>query len=230
MWKCFLHIPHSFNPNDFLVIQTEGVGRTKDEASEQACLRALAILFLRNPDGKNIVLHAAQWSTTIVKLKEEIHQVLQQQVPQPRQDHRFTAAIHRILHECGGEFIPESLSLQLRNELTEHLPGGELASLKDIIEAHPEFSIFPCITSPDKHVITLNHDLFTSVDSFTFSEPAGIQTVAAVHTQRSDAAAPGFASANEKPPPPPPGIPSVSAIIPPGPPPFIPPPPGLSLP
>ena len=60
-WKCSLHLPNSFTPAD-------GEGATQDEASENTCRKALAMLLLQSPSQvvlrplRRAYLAAAPWA------------------------------------------------------------------------------------------------------------------------------------------------------------------------
>ena len=59
-WLCSVHLPNSFQPGDGLELTTEGQGKTKDEASENACRKAMAHLLMRDPS--KVILRPAHWA------------------------------------------------------------------------------------------------------------------------------------------------------------------------
>ena len=52
-WRCTLTLPNSFAPGDGRRLVAIGESATKEEASELACLRAVASLVIENPGAGN---------------------------------------------------------------------------------------------------------------------------------------------------------------------------------
>ena len=67
-WRCSLDLPNSFTPTDGRRLQTEGYATTKDEASELACRRAVALLLMMEPS--QVVLRPAHWQISPSALLE----------------------------------------------------------------------------------------------------------------------------------------------------------------
>ena len=164
-WRCSLDLPNSFTPTDGRRLQTEGYATTKDEASELACRRAVALLLMMEPS--QVILRPAHWRISPSALLEglpfthTVHQALPVHVA-PRslqagvEAGRLTAAevndrVAALLRWCltahGGSFDPSRISrAALRQQLGEEavysqlnkllLPGG----LRPFVESHPEFS------------------------------------------------------------------------------------------
>ena len=164
-WRCSLNLPNSFTPTDGRRLQTEGYATTKDEASELACRRAVALLLMMEPS--QVVLRPAHWRISPSALLEglpgthTVHQALPVHVA-PRslqagvEAGRLTAAevndrVAALLRWCltahGGSFDPSRISrAALGQQLGEEavysqlnkllLPGG----LRPFVESHPEFS------------------------------------------------------------------------------------------
>ena len=164
-WRCSLDLPNSFTPTDGRRLQTEGYATTKDEASELACRRAVALLLMMEPS--QVVLRPKHWRISPSTLLEglpctdTVHQALPVHVA-PRslqagvEAGRLTAAevndrVAALLRWCltahGGSFDPSRISrAALGQQLGEEavysqlnkllLPGG----LRPFVESHPEFS------------------------------------------------------------------------------------------
>ena len=164
-WRCSLDLPNSFTPTDGRRLQTEGYATTKNEASELACRRAVALLLMMEPS--QVVLRPAHWRISPSALLEglpcthTVHQALPVHVA-PRslqagvEAGRLTAAevndrVAALLRWCltahGGSFDPSRISrAALGQQLGEEavysqlnkllLPGG----LRPFVESHPEFS------------------------------------------------------------------------------------------
>ena len=164
-WRCSLDLPNSFTPTDGRRLQTEGYATTKDEASELACRRAVALLLMMEPS--QVVLRPAHWRISPSALLEglpgthTVHQALPVHVA-PRslqagvEAGRLTAAevndrVVALLRWCltahGGSFDPSRISrAALGQQPGEEavysqlnkllLPGG----LRPFVESHPEFS------------------------------------------------------------------------------------------
>ena len=164
-WRCSLDLPNSFTPTDGRRLQTEGYATTKDEASELACRRAVALLLMMEPS--QVVLRPAHWRISPSALLEglpythTVHQALPVHVaPRSRQagvetgrltaaevNDRVAALLRRCLTAHGGSFDPSRISrAALGQQLGEEavysqlnkllLPGG----LRPFVESHPEFS------------------------------------------------------------------------------------------
>ncbi|CAK0883674.1 unnamed protein product, partial [Prorocentrum cordatum] len=61
-WRCTLTLPSSFAPGDGRRLVAIGESETKNEASELACLRAVASLVIKNPG--QVVLRPVHWKVT----------------------------------------------------------------------------------------------------------------------------------------------------------------------
>ena len=164
-WRCSLDLPNSFTPTDGRRLQTEGYATTKDEASELACRRAVALLLMMEPS--QVVLRPAHWRISPSALLEglpcthTVHQALPVHVaPRSLQagveagrltaaevNDRVAALLRRCLTAHGGSFDPSRISrAALGQQLGEEavysqlnkllLPGG----LRPFVESHPEFS------------------------------------------------------------------------------------------
>ena len=162
VWECTLDVPHSFARGDGLRVQTNGQGASKDEASEVACLRAVAHLISARPS--QFLLRPKHWAVSPEDLLAHLpgadagHQALPVHIPArlrdagdeattPDADARMVALVRWCLDAHGGEFDPSSISSKLMgltpgeervystfNKLL--MPGG----MKAFIESHPEFS------------------------------------------------------------------------------------------
>ena len=165
VWECTLDLPHSFAAGDGLRVQTNGQGASKDEASEVACLRAVAHLISASPS--QFLLRPKHWAVSPQELLAHLpgadagHQALPVHIPArlraageeattPDADARMVALVRRCLDAHGGEFDPSRISSKLMglhpdeervystfNKLL--VPGG----MKAFIESHPEFSWRP---------------------------------------------------------------------------------------
>ena len=62
-WECTVSLPHSFVNGDGLRLVTTGRGSSRDEASEVACLEAVATLIVQNPS--EFVLRPKHWHWTV---------------------------------------------------------------------------------------------------------------------------------------------------------------------
>ena len=164
-WRCSLDLPNSFTPTDGRRLQTEGYATTKDEASELACRRAVALLLMMEPS--QVVLRPAHWRISPSALLEGLpfthtaHQALPVHVaPRSLQagveagrlteaevNDRVVALLRSCLTAHGGSFDPSRISrAALGQQLGEEavysqlnkllLPGG----LRPFVESHPEFS------------------------------------------------------------------------------------------
>ena len=58
-WRCSLDLPHSFTPCDGRRLEVTGYGKTKKEASEVVCRRAMAVLLMTCPG--DVVLRPPHW-------------------------------------------------------------------------------------------------------------------------------------------------------------------------
>ena len=165
VWECTLDLPHSFAAGDGLSVQTSGQGASKDEASEVACLRAVAHLISARPS--RFLLRPKHWAVTPQELLAHLpgadagHQALPVHIPArlrdageeattPDADARMVALVRRCLDAHGGEFDPSRIS----SKLMGLDPGEERVystfnkllvpqGMKAFIESHPEFSWRP---------------------------------------------------------------------------------------
>jgi hypothetical protein len=62
-WRCHLWMPSTCEPNDGEILDVVGVARTKDEASENACRRAMAVALWKNPSV--VVLRPCHWQASV---------------------------------------------------------------------------------------------------------------------------------------------------------------------
>ena len=164
-WECWLDLPNSFANGDGLGFHTRGTGGSKDEASEDACLRAVAHLIRAEPS--EFLLRPKHWTVSPVELLAHLpgadagHQPLPVHIPArlqaageeattPDADARMVALLRKCLHAHGGEFDPSWISskrmgLQPDEERVYStfnkllVPGG----MKAFIKSHPEFSWRP---------------------------------------------------------------------------------------
>ena len=164
-WECALDLPNSFAIGDGLAVQTSGTGASKQEASEVACLRAVARLISANPSA--FVLRPTHWTVSPDELLTHLpgahagHQPLPVHIPArasasgeeaatPDAEARIVALLCECLDAHGGEFDPsrichkrmprrpdEERAYSSFNKLL--LPG----SMKAFIESHPEFAWRP---------------------------------------------------------------------------------------
>ena len=119
VWECTLDLPHSFAAGDGLRVQTNGQGASKDEASEVACLRAVAHLIRASPS--QFLLRPKHWAVSPQELLAHLpgadagHQALPVHIPArlrdageeattPDADARLVALVRRCLDAHGGEF------------------------------------------------------------------------------------------------------------------------------
>ena len=65
-WRCTLRMPNSCEPNDGLKLEVVGIGRTKDEASNNACRRAMAEILWTNAAA--VVLRPVHWLTPLEEI------------------------------------------------------------------------------------------------------------------------------------------------------------------
>ena len=160
-----MDLPNSFANGDGLVVQTSGTGASKQEASEVACLRAVARLISANPSA--FVLRPTHWTVSPDELLTHLpgahagHQPLPVHIPArasasgeeaatPDAEARIVALLCECLDAHGGEFDPsrichkrmprrpdEERAYSSFNKLL--LPG----SMKAFIESHPEFAWRP---------------------------------------------------------------------------------------
>ena len=164
-WQCILDLPHSFANGDGRRVVVHGEGKTKEDASEAACLHAVASLISANPS--EFLLRPKHWKVTPDTLLENlpgadaVHQALPVPVPArlrdagadaaiPDADARVADLVRQCLHAHGGEFDPAKIShkkmglepgdepvYSMLNKLL--VPG----SLKAFVAKHPEFSWKP---------------------------------------------------------------------------------------
>ena len=123
-WHCSLELPHSFAPGDNRVLQTEGSGPTKEEASEQACFHAVAALIATLLS--ECVLRPARWKISPDALLQGLpgcegqRQALPVHVPRrllnaaaesaaPDAEARVATLVRNCLTSHGGEFDPSRI-------------------------------------------------------------------------------------------------------------------------
>ena len=162
-WRCTLTLPNSFAPGDGRRVVVTGEGKSKDAASELACLRAVVSLISESP--KDFVLRPVRWTVSPDQLVANLpgsasgeHQALPVHTPArlrgageeagtPDADARIAELLHQCLNAHGGELDPSKIShkrMGLGPE-DEHVyekfnkllvPGG----LKAFVESHPDFT------------------------------------------------------------------------------------------
>ena len=164
-WQCTLDLPHSFANGDGIRLVTTGRGDTKDEASEIACLKAVATLVVQNPS--SFLLRPAHWAVSREELLEGLpgvgpgHQALPVHVPArlqeagaeagtPEADARLMELVSQCLETHWGEFDPSWISHKWAGrgqhdervyaEFNKLLPPG---GMKAFIQSHPEFDWRP---------------------------------------------------------------------------------------
>ena len=74
VWRCILRLPNSFHPTDGLEVLTEGVDADQSRASEQACVKAFAILLCLDPS--QVLLRPKHWMISIDELVAEVNGIL----------------------------------------------------------------------------------------------------------------------------------------------------------
>ena len=164
-WRCTLHMPNSFAAGDGRRLVTDGDGSTKDEASEVACLRAVASLVSTSPS--EFLFRPAHWDIPLDDLVAGLpgvgagHQALPVHTParsqdagaeasEPDADARVVDLVRRCLQAHGGEFDPSAIS----HRKMGRLPGDERVyaefnkllqpgGLNTFIQHHPEFDSKP---------------------------------------------------------------------------------------
>ena len=164
-WLCTLTLPNSFAAGDGRRVVVTGEGTSKNEASELACLRAVASLISESP--KDFLLRPGHWKVSPDQLVANLpgadagHQALPVHAPARLRgageeadtldaDARMVALLQQCLDAHGGEFDPSQIShskmglkpedervYQKFNKLL--VPGG----LKAFIESHAEFTWKP---------------------------------------------------------------------------------------
>ena len=120
-WRCSLDLPHSFTPCDGRRLEATGYGKTKDEASEVACRRVMAVLLMTCPG--DVVLRPAHWRISPSSLVEglpgtdTVHQALPVHVPPHSRESGVDAAgmtaaevNRRCLTAFDGSFDPAHIS------------------------------------------------------------------------------------------------------------------------
>ena len=163
--ECALELPNSFANGDGLVVQTSGTGASRQEASEVACLRAVARL-ISSAKPSEFVLRPKHWTVSPDELLVHLpgadlgHQPLPMHIPArasasgeeeaatPDADARIVALLRECLDAHGGEFDPswiwhkrmprrpdEERAYSSFNKLL--LPGSMKAFID---ESHPEFA------------------------------------------------------------------------------------------
>ena len=161
-WECRLDLPNSFADGDGLRCRTRGTGGRKDEASEDACFRAVAHLIRAEPS--KFLLRPRHWTVSLAALLDGLpgaaagQQPLPVHIPArlqgageeataPGAGARVAALLRACLWHHGGEVDPSWISHRrmgrrpdeerVYTELNRLLPPG---GLKAFVESHPEFS------------------------------------------------------------------------------------------
>ncbi|CAK0861983.1 unnamed protein product, partial [Prorocentrum cordatum] len=151
-WRCTLHMPNSFAAGDGRRLVTYGDGSTSDEASEVACLRAVASLVSISPS--EFLFRPAHWDIPLDDLVAGLSGVGTGHPALPASgldaDARVVDLVRRCLQAHGGEFGPSAISHKKMgrqpgdervyaefNKLLQ--PGG----LELFIQHHPEFDSKP---------------------------------------------------------------------------------------
>ena len=131
--QCTLTLPNSFAPEDGRRLEVTGEGRSKDAASELACLRAVVSLMSECPG--EFVLHPCHWDVPTYDLLANLpkadpasggHQALPVHTPArlqgageeadtPGAEARLVELVRRCLNAHGGKFDPSNIS---------HKPGS----------------------------------------------------------------------------------------------------------
>ncbi|CAK0905847.1 unnamed protein product [Prorocentrum cordatum] len=164
-WRCTLTLPNSFAAGDGRRVEVTGKGASKNEASEIACLRAVASLISESP--KDFLLRPGHWKVSPDQLVANLpgadagHQALPARAPSRLRGAgeeagtldagaRMVALLQQCLDAHGGEFDPSQISrnkmgFKPEDERVYHkfnrllVPGG----LKTFIESHPDFTWRP---------------------------------------------------------------------------------------
>ena len=164
-WRCILQLPNSFQPNDGRRLEAIGEGCSKDDASEDACRKAMAKLLYEDPS--NVVLRPKHWKLSPDELIASLpvsrgsHQALPVHISARQKNAGAQAAllseseradliadlIRLCLNTHGGEFDPSKICHQktllgpdeerVYSRLNRLLLPGEL---RDFIDLHPEFT------------------------------------------------------------------------------------------
>ena len=167
-WRCSLDLPNSFSPDDGQRLQARGYGATRDQSSEDACRRAMALLLLTR--ASDVVLQDAHWWISPESLLGglpgtiEVHQALPEHVPPPSRESgvdaagmtaaevndRVAALLRRCLTAFDGSFDPAHISL--KNLSARSWEYGlepvysqlnrllKRVELRTFVDNHPEFS------------------------------------------------------------------------------------------
>ena len=72
MIRCTIRLPNSFAPGDGKVLEITGLGKTQDNASEEACCGAMVSLLCAEPT--NVVLRPVHWSISTSELLTQFMQ------------------------------------------------------------------------------------------------------------------------------------------------------------
>ena len=164
-WRCTLTLPNSFAPGDGLRVVATGEGRSKTEASEMACLRAVVSLISESPS--DFLLRPAHWDVSPDELVANMpgadpasggHPALPvhtrggclareagEEADAPDADARLAALVRDCLNAHGGEFDPSWISHKQmgfapNEERAYHKFNRLLApgELKDFLERHAD--------------------------------------------------------------------------------------------
>jgi hypothetical protein len=162
MIRCTIRLPNSFAAGDGKVLEITGLGKTQENASEDACCGAMVLLLCAEPT--NVVLRHAHWSISTSELLAQFMQRFGQPllgIPhQPLAVHNSRASptvtidmddqkktIEEFLRKClqthGGEFDPSKISSKRYGSSTPWMVLDSLLNkgdLRSFVEQHPEFT------------------------------------------------------------------------------------------
>jgi hypothetical protein len=164
-WRCSLDLPHSFTPDDGRRLEATGYGKTKEQASEVACRRAMALLLMTSPG--EVVLRPTHWWISPSSLLEGlpgtdvVHQALPVHVParsleagvdaarltEAEVNDRVATLLRRCLRAHEGSFDPARISRRALDQEPDEEPVYsqlnkllERNQLRTFVDSHPEFS------------------------------------------------------------------------------------------
>ena len=166
-WICELKFAHAYQNGDRNNLTTEGDGKRKEDASNNACLNMLVELMLRNPEGVRLI--HSHWSIPVEEVRDMFNRdadfgiaasgamnktvllnvsvrasaASRYQPPQAGQERERESDIRNILHRCcalakDGVALPHHLSHDLFADLARLV---QPAHLKKIIAKLPDFDI-----------------------------------------------------------------------------------------